>query len=160
MFSALLAGWCVAVECHAQTTQARTFRSVVVTLTDGSVVEGCPDGQFFIDYQTGMVVLTDWEKMDILLDAERVTGWHYRTLTEDMITTGVQFATTDATRFSLTASGLRITDADADAVVYDLNGREVMRVSVAPEMEIPFAGLEAGIYVVRCGEALFKFMVR
>lgn len=146
--------------CSAQSVGERTFRSVVVTLTDGSIIEGCPDGQFFIDYQTGMVILTDWEKVDLYIDAERITGWHYRSLTEEDIATSVHGVETDTSHFNLTADGLTITDAKADVAVYDPQGREVRFADAAPEIIIPFAGMAPGIYIVTCGTASFKFVVR
>lgn len=129
-------------------------------MTDGSIVEGCPDGQFFIDYQTGMVILTDLEKNDLYLDASLITGWYYRTLTEDDITTHVQGIDDDASRFTLVADGLSVTGAKADVTVYDMQGRVVTSVGKAPEIEISFGGMPPGTYIVRCGEASFKFMVR
>lgn len=148
------------VPCPAQSAGERTFRSVVVTLTDGSIIEGCPDGQFFIDYQTGMVILTDWEKVDLYIDAGKITGWHYRALTEEDIATSVHGVENDTSHFNLTADGLTITDAKADVTVYDIQGRVVRFADEAPEIIIPFAGMAPGTYIVKCGTASFKFHVR
>lgn len=148
------------VPCSAQSSTERTFHSVVVTLTDGSVVEGCPDGQFFIDYRSGMVSLTNWEKVDILLDAETVAGWCYRTLTQTDIATSVDEVERDTSYFNLTADGLTINGAKADVVVYDMQGRVVETARQTSEIKLSFSGMLPGTYIVKCGTASFKFQVR
>lgn len=149
-----------AMTCVAQSTKERIYRCVEVTLVDGSVICGCPDGQFFIDYESRMVVLTDWEKVDMYLDADQITGWCYRSLTQDDITTGTETIESDSPRFDLTDCGLQVHGANADVEVYDMRGDRVARKEAAPEILISFDEMGAGLYIIRCGGTSLKFMVR